>query len=352
MNTLGFTHKIQEIIPSDISPEELGRITAEHKERYILQSIEGIFQAEITGNLRFSAQSKVDFPAVGDWVRYTKMDDQNAIILEVFSRFSTLERQAVGKNADIQIIAANIDVAFIVQSVGHDFNLNRLERYLSICYAAKIEPVIILTKIDLIDEDETKTLVDEISGRIKKVPVIALSNLNQKGLEELKQTMQANNTYCFIGSSGVGKSTIINHLKNEEVLKTNSISTSTNKGKHTTSHRELFVLNNGSIVIDTPGMRELGLTDVSGGIEITFEEIAELTGRCRYNDCTHTSEKGCAVLEAVENGELSPEAYENYQKLIREQQHFSSTIKEKRQRDKDFGKMVKAYKKHKNQNKP
>jgi len=351
MNTLGFTQKIQELIPSNISPEELGRITAEHKERYVMQSAEGTFHAEITGNLRFSAQSKADFPAVGDWVRYTKMDEQNAIILEVFSRYSTLERQAVGKNTDVQIIAANIDYAFIVQAVGHDFNLNRLERYLSICYAAKIEPLIILTKTDLVSEEETTRLVDEISKRVKKVPVIALSNITQKGLGELFQLMKPYNTYCFIGSSGVGKSTIINHLKNEEVLKTNSISESTNKGKHTTSHRELFLLNNNSIVIDTPGMRELGLTDVSGGIELTFDEIVELAKECRFKDCTHTSETGCAVLEALENEELPYDVYNNYQKLMREQEHFTSSVHEKRQRDKDFGKMIKVYKNQKKQNK-
>ncbi|MEN8116111.1 MAG: ribosome small subunit-dependent GTPase A [Bacteroidota bacterium] len=342
MKELGFTDKIQKLISTEIDSLEIGRIIVEHKERYILQSVDGIFNAEITGNLRFTAESRAEFPAVGDWVRFTKMDEQNAIIIEIYPRFSVLERQAVGKQGEIQIIASNIDSAFLVQAVGHNFNLKRLERYLTICHSAKIEPIIVLTKIDLISVDEVKKLVALISSRIKNVHVVALSSKTKNGYKQLNKLMEAYKTYCFIGSSGVGKSTIVNHLQEEKVLKTKSISSSTNKGRHTTSHRELIVLPNKSIVIDTPGMREVGITNQSAGIEKTYDQIIELAKQCRYKDCTHVNETGCMVLQAMENGDLSEDVYENYQKLKREQEHFSSTIREKRQRDKEFGKMIKT----------
>ncbi|MFV0592244.1 MAG: ribosome small subunit-dependent GTPase A [Draconibacterium sp.] len=350
MQLPGFSEKAARLIGT-VDPSELARVIIEHKERYIVQSETGVYQAEITGNIRFSARSRADFPAVGDWVRITPMDEQNAIILELFPRYSSLSRQAVGKQADIQIIAGNIDVAFIVQSVGHDFNINRLERYLTICYSGKIEPMILLTKTDLISETETGSLTEMIRKRLPNVKLVAISSENGTGYNLLRETMQPDVTYCFVGSSGVGKSTIINHLSNEHKLPTAAISTSTQKGKHTTTRRELFVLENGSIVIDTPGMRELGMTDESSGIDLTYDQITELSDSCRYSDCTHTSEKGCAVLKAVENGELSEKTYENYQKLKREQEHFSSTLHEKRQKGKEFGKMVKAVLKEHKKNK-
>ncbi len=351
MKDFGFSEKVKERIPADINEVELGRVIVEHKERYVLQSSEGIFNAEITGNLRFTAESRADFPAVGDWVRFMKMDDENAIIIELFPRYSVLERQAVGKTGETQIIASNIDCAFLVQAVGHDFNLKRLERYLTLCNSAKIAPVIVLTKIDLIAKSEVKTFVDQIEERIKNIPILTISSETQAGYSELEAIMKAHLTYCFIGSSGVGKSTIVNQLKNKEVLKTRAISSSTNKGRHTTSHRELFVLPNGSIIIDTPGMREVGVTDESQGIEITYEQISELAQQCKFGNCTHTNETGCAVLDAIETGNLSEDVYENYQKLKREQEHFSSTVYEKRQRDKDFGKMIKAVLNQKKRNK-
>lgn len=351
LETLGFSGKIKELIDlSELDGFELGRVIVEHKERYIVKANDISFQAEITGNMRFSAQSRVDFPAVGDWVKFTKMDEQNVIILEVLPRFSIIERQAVGQLGEIQIIATNIDFAFIVQSVGHDFNLKRLERYLAICHSSKIEPIIVLTKIDLVETDEINKLTNKISDRIKNVEIIPLSSESKTGYERLNTIMQPYKTYCFLGSSGVGKSTIINHLNQDKVLATKSVSTSTNKGRHTTSHRELFILPNKSIVVDTPGMREVGLTDQTEGIELTYEDIVELARQCKYNDCTHTKELGCAVLDAIEDGSLSEEIFNNYHKLKREQEHFSSTVHEKRQRDKEFGKMIKTIKNEKKRN--
>jgi len=337
---------------NNISTAELARVITVHKERYIIQNGTSVLKAEITGNIRFAAQSAANFPTVGDWVRFMPMDDENAIILEVLPRFSKLERQAIGKYGDVQLIAANVDVAFIVQAVGHDFNPNRLERYLAVCYAGNIQPVLVLSKTDLVTESECKQLIEEVRNRIKNSRTIALSNETKQGLDLLKHELEAFKTYCFLGSSGVGKSTIINHLLNKEVLETQSISESTSKGRHTTSHRELFHLENGSIVIDTPGMRELGVTDSADALEMTFDAISKLTSDCKFSDCSHTNETGCAVLAAVESGELSEDAYENYLKLKREQEHFSSTVYEKRLRDKEFGKMIKSVLKEKKRSKP
>ncbi len=339
---------LREIVDQGIDPNELGRIIVEHRERYLVQVAEEIYQAEITGNIRFSARSRIDFPAVGDWVRITKMDQHSAIILEIFPRKTILSRQAVGKQGEIQVIASNIDVAFIVQSIGHDFNLNRLERYLIICNTAGIQPIMLLTKVDLIEENELQELTKKVLYRRPEISLVAISNENGTGLEGLQNMLEANKTYCFLGSSGVGKSTIINHLLQSEEIRTAEISVSTSKGKHTTTHRELFPLPNRSFVIDTPGMRELGMTDQNSGIELTFDQITGLAGQCKFHDCTHINESACAVIRAVEDGKLSEDAYQNYIKLKREQEHFSSSVYEKRKKDKAFGKMIKnVLKEHK-----
>ena len=351
MKELGYNSKISELIGENIDHAELARVIAEHKERYIIQNDEGIFNAEITGNMRFSARSRTDLPAVGDWVRLTKMDEQNAIILERYPRYSVLERKAVGKTGELQIIGANIDYAFIVMAVGRDFNLNRMERYLVTCRNGNIDPIVLLTKTDLVTELEKEELQSLISKRAPGVPVLAVSNETGQGYDALQDALKPYKTFCFIGSSGVGKSTVINRLRKSESILTGTISASTGKGKHTTTHRELMVLPNKSIVIDTPGMRELGMTNQEGGLELTYYQIAELAENCRFNDCSHENEKGCAVIGAVEAGTLSEEIYSNYLKMKREQEHFASTVHEKRQKGKEFGKMVKAVVKERKKNK-
>lgn len=349
MKELGYTGQIAELLdPLNLDSSQLGRVIVEHKERYEVQTLQGAFKAEITGNLRYSASQLQDFPAVGDWVKLTMMDNETAIILEVLPRFSLFERRAVGKTGESQIIATNIDLVFIVQAVGHDFNLNRMERYLALCRSSGIDAIILLTKTDLVSGPEADNLVSETESRIKDTPVVAISNETLNGLDRLNKLMEPYLTYCFLGSSGVGKSTIINHLLGDQKLKTSSVSSSTNKGKHTTSHRELIVLPNKSIVIDTAGMREIGMTDNQEGIELTYDEITDLSTHCRFLDCTHTSETGCAVLEALESGKLSEEVYENYQKLKREQAHFSSSAADKKRKDKELGKLIKAHKSKKN----
>lgn len=326
----------------------IGRVISEHKERYLVRTADSEYDSEIIGNLRFTANSRADFPAVGDWVAISPFNEKDALIHAVFPRKTIIERQAVGKHGEKQIIATNIDYAFIVLAVDRDFSINRIERYLSICYAAKVIPMIILTKIDLIEDSELQSLVAKVRNRITDVPLFTISNESLIGIEEIKKIIQKGKSYCLLGSSGVGKSSLSNILSGKQSMKTDAISTSTNRGKHVTSHRELLILENGGILIDNPGMREVGMTDTSEGLDQTFEQIIALAKECKFKDCTHTSELGCSVLNALEKGELDQSSYENYLKMEREKSHFESTIAEKRKRDKHFGKMMKNFKKDQN----
>ncbi len=347
LENLGYNKTFEEYRQANnLGSFEVGRVILEHKERYIVKTETQEYDAEIIGNLRFSAESRADFPAVGDWVAISPYDDDKALIHAVFPRFSIIERQAVGKQGYKQIIAVNIDFAFIVQAVDRDFSINRFERYLTICNNSKVKPIIILNKIDLIEESELKQMLSSVSERIKNVPILPISNELQQGIEQVKKHVECGKTYCLLGSSGVGKSTLLNSLLGKQQMRTNSISESTNRGRHVTTHRELLVLESGGIIIDNPGMREVGITDSAAGLESTFNTIFELAQQCRYNDCTHTSEAGCAVLEAVENGDIDSASYENYLRMEREKEHYESTVAERRKKDKDFGKMQKNYNKY------
>jgi ribosome biogenesis GTPase / thiamine phosphate phosphatase len=351
LHDLGLTDQISEQIKDlDLSQFSAGRVTREHRERYIVSDGEKEYEAEVTGNLRFTATSRADFPAVGDWVIFQVYNSDQAIIHRILHRKSILSRQVIDEAGEIQPIAANIDYAFLVQAADRDFNINRLERYLTICNSSRVEPVIIITKTDLITSESIASIVAMITSRITKTPVIAISNSTQDGYETLTKILRKGKTYCFLGSSGVGKSTLINNLTGKALMKTDSISKSTNKGRHVTSHRELFVLENGAILIDNPGMREVGITDTTDGLELTFDIITRLAPKCKYIDCTHTEEAGCAVREAVENGELDSHSYENYLKMLKEKAHFESSVIERREKDKTFGKMMKNYKKDKKKN--
>lgn len=346
LEDVGYNDKFEKLrIENNLKNFEIGRVISEHKERYIVKTEKGEFEAEITGNLRFSAKTREDFPAVGDWVALTTYEDSFAIIHKVLPRFSTIKRQAVGQFGEIQIIATNIDYAFLVQAVDRDFNINRLERYLTICYSAKVSPIIVLTKTDLITQQQLSEIMESVIIRINNIPVIAISNETQDGYDAIKSIIEKGKTYCMLGSSGVGKSTLLNNLSGRSIMKTDAISQSTSKGRHVTSHRELIVLESGGILIDNPGMREVGIADSESGLETTFDIIVSLAQNCRYKDCTHTNEKGCSVLEAVENGEIDKSSYENYLKMEREKAHFESTLEEKRKKDKEFGKIMKNYKK-------
>lgn len=344
LEDLGYTDKLEKFrIENNLNNFETGRVVEEHKERYTVRTDTGEFEAEIIGNMRFTAKNREDFPAVGDWVALKTYDSDFALIHKILPRFSTIKRQAIGKFGEIQVVAANIDCAFIVQAVDRDFSINRLERYLTICNSSKVKPVIVLSKTDLINEQKISELLGNIKTRIKNIPVIAISNETQDGYETIKGIIEKGKTYCMLGSSGVGKSTLLNNLSGKTIMRTDTISQSTNRGKHVTSHRELIVLESGGILIDNPGMREVGIADSTNGLEITFDTIVNLSENCKFKDCTHTIEVGCSVLEAVKKGEIDKTSYENYLKMEREKAHFETSIAEKRKKEKIFGKILKDY---------
>lgn len=324
---------------------EAGRVTAEHKERYVVRTANGEYEAEITGNMRYSANSREDFPAVGDWVALSVFDHQTALIHKIYPRYSIISRTAVGKFGERQVIAANIDMAFIMQAADRDFNINRLERYLTICYQSGVTPIIVLTKTDLEEETRVNEIIESIGQRVTGVQVIAISNVSGKGYEEIRELVTKGKTCCMLGSSGVGKSSLTNNLAGQAIMQTGSISESTQKGRHVTSHRELILLENGGMLIDNPGIREVGIADSESGLEITFNQIYDLAKGCKFDDCTHTTETGCKVLEALEEGSLDHSSYQNYLKMEREKAHFEETALEKRKKDKAFGKILKDYKK-------
>lgn len=348
----GYNDELEKFrIAHNLDNFEIGRVVTEHKERYTIRTAEGEYEAEITGNLRFTAQSREDYPAVGDWVALTTYEPDFAIIHTILPRFSVIKRLAVGQFGEIQIIAANIDFALLVQAVDRDFNINRLERYLTICNSSKVSPIILLSKTDLIDQHQLSEISENIKSRIKNVPIIAISNETLNGYDAIEAIIEKGKTYCLLGSSGVGKSTLLNNLSGRTLMRTDSISQSTNKGRHITSHRELIILENGGILIDNPGMREVGIADSTSGLEITFDTLIRISQSCRFKDCTHTNESGCAVLEAVENGDIDRASFENFMKMEKEKAHFESSVIERRKKEKEFGKFMKNYKKDMKNNK-
>jgi ribosome biogenesis GTPase / thiamine phosphate phosphatase len=346
LTDLGYNDSLAKaMIAQGLAGFAMGRVVAEHKERYIVQTEMGECEAEITGNMRFAANSRADFPAVGDWVALTICADGFSIIHHILPRFSTIARAAVGQCGELQIIATNVDYAFLIQAVDRDFNINRLERYLTICYASQVGPIIVLTKTDLISAHRLAEIMDGISLRINNVPVIAISNATRNGFEALQMLIEKGKTYCMLGSSGVGKSTLLNNLSGKAIMRTDAISTSTHKGRHVTSHRELIVLGNGGILVDNPGMREVGIADSARGLETTFDAVFHFSKACKFKDCTHVHEIGCAVLDAVAKGDIAPGSYESYLKMEKEKNYFESSVADRRKKDRDFGKMLKNYNK-------
>lgn len=324
---------------------DIGRVSSEHKERYSVITDHKEYQAEITGNLRYSARDLSDFPAVGDWVALIAYDDDKALIHEVLPRKTMLARKVVAREGEKQVIATNIDFALIVQAIDRDFSINRLERYLTICHESNVAPMVVLSKTDLIEPGNLNSLIAAIENRMPDIPVFNVSNVTGQGIQTLNDHMQSQKTYCLLGSSGVGKSTLLNALAGRNIMDTGDISSHSNRGKHITSHRELFILDNGAILIDNPGMRELGISDAGEGLEITFDTIVDLARQCKFKDCSHTSETGCAVIEALDNGSLDEQAYHNYLKLEKEKAHFEQNALDRKKKEKGFGKMVKNMKK-------
>lgn len=328
----------------------VARVLAEYRGSYKVKNANGEYSAKVTGKKMFDASSREDYPAVGDWVAITELNAEQAVIRQVLPRKTLVRRNHGDKSrgagkSETQIIAANIDEAFIVESVDRDFNLNRLERYSVIAKDGGAKPVVVLNKTDLISREELNSKLIGIKNRLGEIDVIMTSAVKDDGLQELKRHMEKGKTYCFLGSSGVGKSSLINRLLGEEMIRTENIGSRTGRGKHTTTSREMYLLGDGSIVIDNPGMREVGMTGVGESVDGLFDEITALAGGCSFTDCSHVHERGCEVLAALKFGRLDAEKYSNYINLKKESEYYDMTESEKREKDRRFGKNMKVFKK-------
>jgi len=291
------------------------RITAQHRGAAVLVTADGELRADVAGRLSHEAESG-DMPAVGDWVAVRPREEGRATIHAVLPRRTKFSRkEALSRTAE-QVVAANIDTVFLVSGLGPDLSARRLERYLTMAWESGAEPVIVLTKIDLVDD--VAASVAEIESIAFGVPVHAVNGITGEGLEQLAPYLAHGRTVALLGSSGVGKSTLVNRLYGQEILATRAVRESDGTGRHTTTHRELVLLPQGGLLLDTPGMRELQLWEAEGGLEGAFADITALAATCRFSDCAHRHEPGCAVLAALEHGELAPERLESYRKLQRE----------------------------------
>lgn len=323
----------------------VARVAAVDRDQLLLLNDTGAFRAKLSGKFMYESASSLELPCVGDWVCVEKSQaDQFGLVRGVLGRKTSLRRKAAGKSVKYQMIAANVDFVIIVQSCHYDFNLKRLERYLVMVLDGGATPYVLLTKIDLVGHEVLAAQLAQIKSAGVTGPVLTLSNVTREGVDELKAVLSPGKTYCFVGSSGVGKSTIINDLVGRDVLETKVVS-GTGEGRHTTVRRELILLDNGAMVIDNPGMREFGVIDAEGGIDASYSDIVALSSQCHFRDCTHTNEPGCAVLKALETGEIDAEHYENFVKLKSESEYYQMSSAEKRKKDKDFGRFIKSAKK-------
>ncbi|MFC1501138.1 ribosome small subunit-dependent GTPase A [Elusimicrobiota bacterium] len=338
-----FEKKLGDIPIKDCS---IARVSAVEKDSCSVLGEFGEVIASILGKLRYTAESKEDFPAVGDWVFVQYVDNNTqGVIHGILPRRSVLKRKKPGQKSEYQLISSNIDTAFIMQSLTEDFNIRRLERYLIAVTEGGIEPVILLSKCDLISNKEIDNKIQSISD-YNKYKIISFSNKTGDGIGNIADVIKPEKTYCIVGSSGVGKTTLLNKLIGEDRFKTGEIRESDGKGRHITSRKEFVVLQNGGLIIDTPGLREFGNIEADAGLINTFPDIIEHASDCKYVDCTHSNEPGCAVVKAIAEGKISESRFKSYLKLKKESDYNKLTYLEKRRKDKKFGKFVKKALKH------
>lgn len=339
LSELGFCPFFEEQLKSEDAI--LARIAAEHRAGYEVWSSRGESFARLSGRLTREGQEQ-GVVGVGDWVtlKFSPADGDAAVIERVLSRRTAFIRGAAGRQTRGQIVAANVDVVFIVTGLDADFSPRRIERYLARVWASGADPVIVLNKVDLCENPEDRIREVEVSGA--GAPILVVSAARGEGVDEVREHLGAGRTAAFVGSSGAGKSTLINALLGETLMTTGEVRARDGRGCHTTTHRRLILLPGGGLLIDTPGMRELQLFD-DEGLEMVFSDIEELALSCRFRDCTHDSEPGCAVRRAIENGDLSLERFESYTKLEAEAHSYElrRDVHQKRKAEKAFGKLVK-----------
>jgi ribosome biogenesis GTPase / thiamine phosphate phosphatase len=352
LRTLGFDQWFQDKKSEARRPDcNVARVTAVHRDSYLVRNENNEVFSELAGNFVYSAESSIDLPSVGDWALVQYHNDYTfAIIHGLLPRKSFLRRKSPGKKIDYQMIAVNIDSAFIVQACDFDFNLRRLERYLVMVNEGHIEPILLLTKSDLVSPEKLEQRISEVRRANIKCKVLPLSNVTGVGVDHVRQLLEPGKTYCLVGSSGVGKTTLLNHIIGRDLFETNTVRASDGRGRHTTAQRQLVVLDQGAMLIDTPGMRELGNIGVSSGLEESFSDIWSLSKTCRFANCTHTQEFGCALLNAIDNGTLKADRYQSYLKLMKESEYHELSYVEKRRKDRKFGQFVKTAMKHHKKN--
>ena len=321
-----------------------GRISTVHKTCYEVVSENGVFLCELTGNMIYG-KSDFELPCTGDWVMFQPFDENKGIIVDMLPRERTLYRRKSGTVADRQAIASYVDKVFIVQSLDANFNVRRAERFAAQILEDNINPVLVLNKADFaFDKQEVEDQIKHISHRM---PVFFTSIHQPQTILKLRESISEGETVVFVGSSGVGKSSLINALCEKSVLLTADISLSTGKGRHTTTRREMVLIDGSSVLIDTPGVREFGLAIDNPDSLAEMLNISDYAKSCRFKDCEHINEPGCTVSEAVNSGMLDRKVYESYMKLQREAQHFSTSEHEKRKKAKSFSKLIEEVKKRK-----
>jgi len=323
----------------------VARVAAVDRDQLLLVGTQGSFRAKLAGRYLHHHHTSSERPCVGDWVCVEKQPgDEFGVIHSLLERKTSLRRKSAGDLTEPQMIAANIDAVLIVQSCHFDFNPKRLERYLVMVMEGGAEPYILLTKTDLVSPDVLARQMLDIESLGIGAPIVPLSNVTREGLDDVRRLLQPGKTYCIVGSSGVGKSTLINQLVGRERMETGSVS-GTGEGRHTTVRRELMRLEGGALLIDTPGMREFGILGAETGLAKSYANITALASRCRFQDCSHTGEPGCAVLAAIQAGEISQESLNGFLKLKQEASFNDMSYAEKRKKDRDFGKFLKSVKK-------